>query len=175
MIRFFRVGVITSLHGLKGEVKVFPTGEEPERFRLYRTVMLGKEGDSEESYVAFSLEGIKQAGKQLVLKLSGVDSPEQARALLKREIYIPREQAVPLEEGEYYIPDLLGCRIVEEDEELGVLTDVLKTGANDVYVCRSADNKELYIPVIPECVRHVSPEEGIIRVKLLPGLRELYL
>lgn len=175
MTDFFRVGIITSVHGLKGEVKIFPTGEDPERFALYGTILLGRENDAAENYLPYEIQGIKQAKRQLILKLSGVDSPEEARLLLKREIYIPREKALPLNEGEYYVADLLGCRVYEDAEELGVLTDVLKTGANDVYVCKTEAGRELCIPVIPDCVLSVDVEQRVIRVKLLAGLRELYL
>ena len=175
MTYFFRVGIITSVHGLKGEGKVFPTGEEPDRFALYGTILLGREGEQEADYHPYEIQGIKQAKRQLILKLSGVDSPEEARLLSKREIYIPREKAVPLKEGEHYVADLIGCAVFEGEERLGVLTDVLKTGANDVYVCKTEEGKELYLPVIPDCVLSVDTDRQLIRVRLLPGLKELYL
>ncbi len=175
MVRFFRVGIVVSLHGLKGEVKISPTGQAPERFALYGTVLLGNAEAPEDSYTPYEIEDIKQAKNRLILKFKGVDTPEEARLLLKKEIFIPREKGVPLEEGEHYVADLLGLKILEGEEELGELVQVMETGANDVYVCRTKEGKELLIPVIPECILEASPEEGFIRVALLPGLKELYL
>ena len=176
MVSFFRVGVIASVFGLKGECKIYPTGEEPDRFRGYGEVFVAREGEEEDQWQEYRILHVKSAGKMLILKFQGVDTPEEARLLLKREIYIPREKAVPLGEGEHYIADLMGCRVLDEnDTELGILEDVLKTGSNDVYVCRTKEGKELLLPVIPDCILEKKPEEGYVRAKLLPGLRELYL
>ncbi len=176
MVRFFRVGIVASVHGLKGEVKVYPTGDDPERFRLYEEVMLARENEPEENWKSYRVEQVKSSNKLMILKLQGVSTPEEARLLLKKEIYVPREMGVPLEEGEYYVADLIGCRVLDEQgEELGMLKDVLRTGANDVYVCGTPSGKEMLLPVIPDCVLEKKPEEGFVRVKLMPGLKELYL
>ncbi|MBQ9438526.1 MAG: 16S rRNA processing protein RimM [Lachnospiraceae bacterium] len=175
MVNYFRVGVVSSVHGLKGEVKIFPTGQEPQRFYDYGSVFLAKPDAPEETYASYDILSVKQAKKQLILLFSGITSPEEARTLLGKEIWIPREKGVPLAEGEHYVADLIGCRIVEEDGSLlGELENVLETGANDVYVCRMPEGGQMLIPVIPDCLLGAFPEQNEIRVRLLPGLKELY-
>ena len=85
-----------------------------------------------------------------------------------------RKDAIPLKKGEYFIPDLLGLEVIEEDgTKVGTLTDVLKTGANDVYAVETPEGRQLLLPVIPDCIREVSPENGYVKVYMMPGLRDL--
>ena len=90
------------------------------------------------------------------------------------ELYVDRKDAIPLKKGEYFIPDLLGLEVIEEDgTKVGTLTDVLKTGANDVYAVETPEGRQLLLPVIPDCIREVSPEKGYVKVYMMPGLRDL--
>ena len=136
----FQVGIITGTHGLKGEVKVFPTTDDKERFLDLDTVLF-------------------DTGKELIEKYK--------RCPLK----VTRENAVPLEEDEYYVADLLGLTIVDESGvTIGELIDVIETGANDVYEVKTPDGGHVLLPAIKDCILDVDMEEKIILVHMLKGL-----
>lgn len=165
-----RVGVITSPHGIVGEVNVFPTTDDPNRFRELKKCYIS----TKNKLIPAAVESVKFFKGTVILKLDAVPDRNMAETLRKCDLMIDREDAVPLEEGEYFICDLIGLEIISEDgEKIGVLEDVLQTGANDVYSVKCEDGKELLIPVTDECVKNIDPEGGKITVHLLPGLREL--
>ncbi len=169
MIDMFRVGVITQPHGVRGEMKVFPTTDDPRRFEDLDMVILdtGKEKRN------LTIQSVKYQKNLVILKCKEVNDRNEVELLRKAELYVTRDQAVELEEGEYFIADLLGCKVVsDEGEDLGVLDDVLQTGANDVYSVKKKGEKELLIPVIPQCVLNVDIEKKEILVHLLEGLRD---
>ena len=166
----FQVGVIASTHGVRGDVKVFPTTDDPARFRKLKKVYLTFRGKTQEH----SVSAVRLQGKFVILHLSDIESPEEARLYRNLPLMIDRADAMPLEEGRWYIPDLIGMKVLEDDGSvLGTLTDVLQTGANDVYEVRTEDGENVLIPAIRDCILDVSPEEGIMKVHLLPGLRDL--
>ena len=169
MIDMFRVGVITQPHGVRGEMKVFPTTDDPRRFEDLDTVILdtGKEKRN------LTIQSVKYQKNLVILKCKEVNDRNEVELLRKAELYVTRDQAVELEEGEYFIADLLGCKVIsDEGEDLGVLDDVLQTGANDVYSVKKKGEKELLIPVIPQCVLNVDIAKREILVHLLEGLRD---
>lgn len=176
MEQFLRIGVITTSHGLKGEVKVYPTTESPERFKEVKKVQIRTPKDTIETEITEA-----RSFKNLaIVKFAAFNDIEQVKNLHNAEIYISREDGQKLEEGEYYIADLIGCRVFDEEGKyLGHLKDVLQTGANDVYVvdtenCENESVKEgrgeLLLPVIEQCIRKVDIEKGEITVFLMPGL-----
>ncbi len=170
MVTRFRVGVITGTHGLRGEVKVYPTTDEPARFLDLEQVIL----DTGREERVLKLRSVKFFKKFVILGFEGMDRIEDVERLKGAELLIPREDAYELEEGEYFIPDLLGLKVVTDDaRELGVIRDVIETGANNVYVVKNEDGKEILIPAIPQCILEVSLEEGRMTVHLLPGLENL--
>ncbi|MCR5324694.1 MAG: ribosome maturation factor RimM [Lachnospiraceae bacterium] len=165
-----RVGVITSPHGIIGEVNVFPTTDDINRFKSLKKLYI----DTGKELIQTKVESVKFFKGMAILKLDHITDRNMAEKFRKRDLVIDREDAVPLEEGEFFICDLVGLDVeTEEGEKLGVLEDVLQTGANDVYSVRCNDSKELLIPVTDECVKSIEPENGKIVVHLLPGLREL--
>ena len=167
MVSEFRVGVITSTHGIRGEVKVFPTTDDPERFRSLKETILRARREER----VLEIEHVKFFKQFVILKFKGIDSINEIEPYKGAELWVTRENAVPLEEGEYFIADLIGMRVENEDgSELGVLQDVISTGANDVYDVRLADGRQLLIPAIRECILEVNVEEGWMRVHLLDGL-----
>lgn len=167
MMNTFRIGVIIKPHGLKGEVKVFPTTGEPKRFRELREVLV-RRGEKEETYAAESVRFFKG---QVILKLKGIDRMEDAEGFRKAELFIRREDAIPLKENEYYVPELLDMEVfTEEGELLGVITEVLSGRANDVYVVTGKDQKEILLPAIRECILNVDTEERKMTVHLMKGL-----
>ncbi len=169
-IERFQVGVITATHGLRGEVKVYPTSDEPRRFDSLKEVIL----DTGRVQRRLRIRSVKYFKQFAILGFEGMDRIEDVERLRGASLLIDREDAVPLEEGEYFIPDLLGLEVVTDTgRDLGELVDVLQTGANDVYVVGGGDRKEFLLPAIPECILEVDTEGGKMVVRLMPGLEEL--
>lgn len=159
-----RVGVISNTHGIKGEVKVFPTTDDIERFNDLREVLL----DTGKELIPLKITEVKFFKNLAILKFDGVDSINDIEKYKGKDLLITREQAVPLAENEYFICDLVGCIVVTESgEPVGELTDVLQTGANDVYLVTAPDGEEILIPVTEECVKEVSIEQKKVVVHLL--------
>ena len=170
MEEFLKVGIITSTHGVHGEVRVFPTTDDVKRFKKLKEIIL----DTGKGERILRIRSVRVGGKFVILGFEGFDTVESVTPLRGVELYVDRKDAIPLKKGEYFIPDLLGLDVTEEDgTEVGKLTDVLKTGANDVYVVTTPEGKQLLLPVIPDCIREVSPENGYVRVYMMPGLRDL--
>lgn len=167
MEQFLRVGVISSTHGVRGEVKVFPTTDDPARFKLLKTVIL----DTGKEQKELEIEGVKFFKNQVILKFKGYDNINDIEKYKGMDLLISREDAVPLEENENFIVDLIDMTVVtDEGETLGILTDVLQTGANDVYVVQTPDGKEILLPAIKDCILDVNVEEKRMRVHVLEGL-----
>lgn len=167
MEQFLQVGIISSAHGIKGEVKVFPTTDDISRFKKLKEVIL--EGKRENTVRA--VQGVKFFKNMVILKLEGIDTMNDAEKLKNIPLLVTRENAVKLKPGEYFICDLIGLDVqTEEGERLGKLTEVLQTGANDVYVVSMENGKEVLIPNIKECIIKISLEENLMTVHLLEGL-----
>ena len=167
MEQFLRVGVISSTHGVRGEVKVFPTTDDPERFKELKKVLL----DTGKEYMELEIGGVKFFKNQVILKFKGYDNINDIEKYKGMDLLVSREDAVPLEENENYIADLIDMTVVTEDGKmLGILTDVLQTGANDVYVVDMPGKKEILLPAIRDCILDVNVEEKKMRVHILEGL-----
>lgn len=163
-----QVGVITQTHGIKGEVKVFPTTDDAQRFKKLKKVTLDNGKERRE----LEITSVKFFKNLVILKFKGIDDINEVEKYKKAALFVTREDAVPLEENEYFIADLIGLRVVsDEGEELGTLDDVLQTGANDVYVVKNDKGEEILVPAIKDCVKNVDIEGGEIILHLLPGLR----
>lgn len=162
-----RVGVITATHGIGGEVKVFPTTDEPERFRRLKKVIL----DTGSGCRELEIEGVKFFKQFVILKFKGLDRLEEVEKLKQGELYVERQNAVRLRKDEYFIADLIGIKVENEDgSPLGILKDVITTGANDVYDVTLEDGSSLLLPAIRQCILEVDVEAGRMRVHLLEGL-----
>ena len=119
------------------------------------------------------IETVKFFKQFVIVKFKGIDNINQIEKYKGCDLLVTREQAVPLEENENFIVDLIGMKVVtEEGEVLGILTDVLQTGANDVYVVETEQKKEVLLPAIPSCIRKVDVEEAVMTVHILEGLLE---
>ena len=170
MVSRFRVGVIAGTHGLRGEVKEFPTTDEPARLLDLEKDIL----DTGREERTLKIRSVKFFKKFVILGFEGMDRIEDVEKLKGSELLIGREDAIPLEEGEYFIPDLIGLKVVTDDgRELGVIKDVIETGANNVYDVQDDNGKRILIPAIPQCILDVRLEEGDMTVHLLPGLEDL--
>lgn len=162
-----QVGIITSTHGLKGEVKVFPTTDDPDRFKRLKEVLL----DTGREKRPLEIEGVKFFKQFVILKFKGIDDISAVEKYRQKGLYVTRENAVRLGRNEYFIADLIGLSVIdEEDAPVGVLKDVLETGANDVYVIEMTDGRELLLPAIKQCVLDVDMEAGRMKVHILEGL-----
>lgn len=167
MEEMLKVGVIASTHGVRGEVKVFPTTDDPARFKGLKEVML----DAGKETIPLEIENVKFFKQFVILKFKGIDNINDIERYRKCPLMVTRENAVALGEGEYFVADMIGMETVTEDgERFGMLKDVLRTGANDVYVIESAKHGEVLIPAIKECVLNVDIEERRMRIHLMDGL-----
>ena len=163
----FQVGVISSTHGVRGEVKVFPTTDDVKRFKKLKEVIL----DTGKEDIVLTIEGVKFFKQFAILKFKDYNNINDIEKYKGKSLYVERANAVRLQKDEYFIADLMGCKVVDEDEKpLGVLKDVLETGANDVYIVTSPEGKELLFPAIKECVLKVDVENELIQVRVMPGL-----
>lgn len=163
------VGRIVAPHGLRGEVKVQLHTDFPERFAPGQTVLLGQDLEPVEVTASRPHKG------HMLVRFHGVEDRTDAEVLRGEWLFIPEEAAMELEEGVYYIHQLLGLEVrTEEGRVLGQITDVLVTGANDVYVVQPAAGvnrgREVLIPAIAQVVRHVDIQARVLTVHLLPGL-----
>lgn len=164
----FRVGVIANTHGVRGEVKVFPTTENPSRYKQLKEVLL----DTGSEYKTLEVASVRFFKNLVIVKFKGIDNINDIECYKGHDLYVTRENAIPLEEGEYYLADIIGAKVVTDDgKDFGILNDVLETGANLVYVVKHA-GKEVLLPVIPDCVKQVDVEASVITVHLMKGLLE---
>lgn len=170
----FRVGVITTTHGVHGGVKVFPTTSDPQRFLTLDKVYFSQHPEEEKALVLYHVEKVQFFKDMVILKLKELQSMNESLLLKGGSLWIDDADAMPLADDEFYMRDFLDARILLEDgAEIGVLEDILETGANNVFVVRRTDGGELLIPVIKDCVLEMNLEEHFVRIHLLPGLEEL--
>ena len=178
MVDYIRIGVLTSTHGVKGEIKVYPTTDYVEQYedltRVFIDLASGKNSIRGEGLLELEMEKARFTKDLVIVKFKGIDDIDAVAKYKGKDLLIAREDAVPLEEGQVFIADLIGCQVYDEDGScLGETTEVLETAANDVLVVkRPAENKpaEVCIPYIPDCILNVDVEEKRIDVHLLPGL-----
>jgi 16S rRNA processing protein RimM len=162
---FVVIGEITKPHGVRGEVRVLPHTDFPERFSWLETVLIGS--DSPESHV---VEGVRQHKGMILLKLAGFDFRDQAESLRGQLLLVPETEVVALDADEYYHFQLEGCQMETVDgQHLGIVTQVMETGANLVFIVQG-EGDEILIPHTDEIVREIDVENGRIIIQPLPGL-----
>lgn len=169
MNNILQVGAVTSTHGLTGEVKVFPTTDDPKRFKKLKQVLL----DTGKDMLPLEVEHVKFFKNMVILKFKGYDRIEDIMGFKGKNLYVTRENAVRLKKDEYFIADLIGMKVYTEGEAyLGELTEVITTGANDVYTVHMENGKDVLIPAIGQCILNVDVEHETMQVHLLEGLLE---
>ena len=169
MEEILQVGVISSTHGIRGEVKVFPTTDDPGRFKKLKHVIL----DTGKEQKNLEITGVKFFKQFVILKFKGIDNINDIEKYKGKSLYVTREKAVRLKKDEYFIADLVDMQVFLEDgTPFGVLTDVMKTGANDVYCIQTQEHGEVLIPAIGECILDVDVEGQKMTIHLMPGLVE---
>lgn len=165
-----QIGIITSTHGVRGEVKVYPTTDDPRRFRRLKEVVL----DTGREKLNLEIEGVKFFKQFVILKFKGLDNINDIEKYRQKSLYVTRKNAVRLQRDEYFIADLIGLKVQDEDgTELGTVKDVIETGANDVYEVEMADGRSLLLPAIKQCILNVDVENGMMQVHVLEGLLDL--
>ena len=167
MTKYLEIGQIVNTFGIKGMVKIKPFTDDINRFdRLKKVYISNKNGKKE-----YQIQEVKYHKNMVVMKLEGVDTPEQADLLRQSYLLVDRADEEPLEEGVYYIVDLLGLEVYTDDNKLlGKVDDIFNTGSNDIYVVKDEMGKQILLPGIPDVLKNVDLEKGKITVHLIPGL-----
>lgn len=162
-----QVGAITSTHGVRGEVKVFPTTDDAKRFNKLKEV----EMETPAGMVTLHIKGVKYFKQFVILKFEEYDSLNDVESIKGRKLFVTRENAVKLQKNEYFIADLIGMKVMDPEKNLeGELTDVLQTGANDVYEIALSDGRSFLLPAIADCIRNVDVQNRVITIHILEGL-----
>lgn len=163
----FEIGQIVNTFGIKGFVKVNPWVDDVTRFEDLKTVYIKIRKEEKK----LEVEEVKYQKNQVLLKFKGIETVEQAETLRNAYIEIDRKDAIPLEEGQYFIADLLESEVYSDDGILlGILDDIYNTGSNDIYVVKDNLGKSILLPGIPDVIKNVDLENKKITVHLLKGL-----
>lgn len=163
---FFRVGVIANTHGIRGEVKIFPTTDDVKRFDYLKEAYI----DAGKEKIKVEVSNVRYFKNLVIVKFKDIDNINDIERYKGKDLLVTRENALPLEEGEYYFADIIGANVYTEDGILfGSLEDVIETGANLVYSVQH-EGKEVLLPVIDDCVKEVNVEEKKVIVHIMKGL-----
>jgi 16S rRNA processing protein RimM len=166
-IRYLAVGRLVRAHGLHGEVSMTVLTDFPERFEVTRQFYLGNEFEA----TPYLLESYRWHKKNILLKLAGVTTRDQAEQLRNLYVQVPLEAAMPLPDGSFYLYELIGMTVLTTGgQTLGTIVEVLETGANDVYVVADAAQRKILLPAIDEVVQSVDLEKRAVIVTLIDGL-----
>ncbi|MDD6658428.1 MAG: ribosome maturation factor RimM [Lachnospiraceae bacterium] len=164
-----QVGILSSTHGVRGEIKVFSTTDDVKRFKKNKEYILGTKNGN----IDVMVESVKFFKQFVILKFEGIDTLDDILAYKGCSLYVNRAHAVKLQKDEYFIADLIGMEVFdEEDNYIGKLTDVLETGANDVYEITTEDEKTYLFPAIKECIKKIDMDNRKITAYVMPGLME---
>lgn len=167
MEQFLQVGVISSTHGVRGEVKVFPTTDDMARFKKLKQVIL----DTGREHKLLEIESVKFFKQFAILKFKGIDNINDIEKYKGKSLLVDRKNAVKLQKDEYFIADMVGLEVFTEDGvAFGTMKDVLETGANDVYIIDSPQHGEVLIPAIKQCILDVDIENNKMTIHLMEGL-----
>ena len=162
-----QVGAITSTHGVRGEVKVFPTTDDAKRFSKLKEVEL----ETKEGTTTLHIKGVKYFKQFVILKFAEFDSLNDVEAIKGKKLFVTRKNAVKLQKDEYFIADLIGLKVVDEEKGIeGTVDDVIQTGANDVYDITLSDGRNLLLPAIKDCILDVDMATKVISIHILEGL-----
>lgn len=142
------IGKLGKTHGLHGLIKIIPLTDFEGRFDDLKEVFVG--GNLRQ------IENVAHIGEEIFAKFKGIDDRETAKNLTNKILTVPRSQAAPLDDGEFYTFDIIGCEVFDGEKKIGVVTEVLKTGSNDVFQIETSDGKEILIPALKSVVREIN-------------------
>lgn len=166
MTKYLEIGQIVNTFGIKGMVKIRPFTDDIRRFDKLKKVYIKKNNVKE-----YEIEEVKYHKDMVLIKFKGIENLEQANLLRNYYLLINRDEEEPLEEGRYYIVDMLGIEVyTDEGKKLGILDDIFNTGSNDVYVIKDELGKQILLPAIKEVIKQVNIENKNMIVHLIPGL-----
>lgn len=166
---YLRIGVVTTAHGVKGELKVFPTTDDAARYKKLKSLIVNTR---KINMAEFKVESVKFFKQFVILKLEGINTMDDALLYKDAELFVERKNAVKCAKDEYFITDLIGLSVFDEnDEKVGTITEVYPTGANDVYEITGEDDKSFLLPAIKDCVLKVDIPNNCMKVHILEGLR----
>ncbi len=167
MEEYFEIGQIVNTSGLKGVLKIKPFTDDIKEFSNLKTIYI----KTKNGLTEFKIEQVRYVKNMVMLKLTGIDTVEEAEKYRNLYIKILRDQEEELEEGSYYVVDILGCKVnTDTNQELGKVVDVFQTGSNDVYVVKDEQGKQILLPAIKQVIKNVDIKNKIIIVHLLEGL-----
>lgn len=167
MLPNLEIGQIVNTFGVKGMVKVRPFTDDIKRFDKLKYVYVEKNGNQ----TKYEIEEVKYHKDMVLIKFKNIDKLEQAEELRNSYLTITRDSAEKLEEGRYYIVDLLGLEVYTDEQILlGTLEDIFNTGSNDIYVVKNNQGKQILLPAIQDVIKQIDIEHKKIIVHLLPGL-----
>lgn len=167
MENYLKVGVISSTHGIRGEVKVYPTTDDLNRFKKLKEAYILFKNE----YINVNIMSVKFNKNMVIVKFKDIDNINDVEKYKGSELYVDRQHAVKLSKDEYFIADIIDSKVVSDDDLVhGILTDVLKTGANDVYEVTLDDGRQILIPAIKECIKNIDVDNMIITVHIMDGI-----
>ena len=167
MTKYLEIGQIVNTFGIKGMVKVKPFTDDITRFDRLKKVYIENRTRKKE----YEIEEIKYHKDMVLIKFKGIENPEQANLLRDMYLLVDREEEQPLEEGTYYIVDMIGLDVyTEEGELLGKLEDIFNTGSNDIYVVKDELGKQILLPAISDVIKQIDMENRKMIVHLISGL-----
>lgn len=162
-MEYIEFGKIVNTHGIKGEVKIYSYTDNPSNILNLKKVYIEN--------VEYQVERIRLASNMFILKLKGIDRIEDTVSIKNKEIYreVLKKEKESLEE--FFVRDLIGLDVVDEEEnKIGILSDVINTGANDIYIVKKEDAKELLLPAIKQVIKNIDIKNKKIVVKIMEGL-----
>lgn len=151
------IGKIGAAHGVRGDMKVYPLTDFPDRFNTIKKAYVDDQ--------LIEIIATRYQNNFVVMKVNGVNSREEVARFTNKLLKINRSDVPPLEEGEYYSFDIIGLQVINQDDEiLGEITEILKTGSNDVYITKATDGRQILLPALKKIVTEINLEEGFMRV-----------
>ena len=167
MTKYLEIGQIVNTFGIKGMIKVQPFTDDIEQFEKLKTIYIKNKSEQKE----YEIEEVKYHKNMILLKLKGVNTIEEANYLRQSYLIKDREKEEPLEEGTYYIVDLLGLEVYDDNGNLlGILDDIFNTGSNDIYVVKNELGKQILLPAISEVIKEIDIKNKKIIVHIIKGL-----
>ena len=164
---FITIGKVVSTQGNKGEVNILPLTDSTDRFKNLVTVFLRNNN----SQTTLIIEKIRIKENTVILKLKDIESIQEAKMIVGSFLEVERKNTVKLAKDAYFIFEIIGLEVYTENNIfLGKVENVISTGSNDVYIVKSKNKKELFIPAIHEVVKNVNLEKKRITIKMVDGL-----